>query len=227
MFNFYYDRTMLLLIPALILAFYSQIKVTHTFDKYKKTTNSKGLTGKEMARVLLDYEGLSDIEIVNVQGSLTDYYDSSKKVLALSDAVYNSQSISAVSVASHEVGHAIQDKENYGFLRFRESLFPVVNFASKSVWILILLGFMFSMRPLVEFGIILFSVTVLFQLITLPVEFDASSRAIRALSNGLLTDDEIEPAKQVLKAAALTYIASALVSLLQLVRLILISRDRD
>lgn len=147
--------------------------------------------------------------------------------MALSDAVYNSQSISAVSVASHEVGHAIQDKENYGFLRFRESLFPVVNFASKSVWILILLGFMFSMRPLVEFGIILFSVTVLFQLITLPVEFDASSRAIRALSNGLLTDDEIEPAKQVLKAAALTYIASALVSLLQLVRLILISRDRD
>lgn len=227
MFNFYYDRTMLLLIPALILAFYSQIKVTHTFDKYKKITNSKGLTGKEMARVLLDYEGLSDIEIVNVQGSLTDYYDSSKKVLALSDAVYNSQSISAVSVASHEVGHAIQDKENYGFLRFRESLFPVVNFASKSVWILILLGFMFSMRLLVEFGIILFSVTVLFQLITLPVEFDASSRAIRALSNGLLTDDEIEPAKQVLKAAALTYIASALVSLLQLVRLILISRDRD
>ncbi|MDU5223271.1 MAG: zinc metallopeptidase [Finegoldia magna] len=227
MFNFYYDRTMLLLIPALILAFYSQIKVTHTFDKYKKITNSKGLTGKEMARVLLDYEGLSNIEIVNVQGSLTDYYDSSKKVLALSDAVYNSQSISAVSVASHEVGHAIQDKENYGFLRFRESLFPVVNFASKSVWILILLGFMFSMRPLVEFGIILFSVTVLFQLITLPVEFDASSRAIRALSNGLLTDDEIEPAKQVLKAAALTYIASALVSLLQLVRLILISRDRD
>lgn len=218
---------MLLLIPALILAFYSQIKVTHTFDKYKKITNSKGLTGKEMARVLLDYEGLSNIEIVNVQGSLTDYYDSSKKVLALSDAVYNSQSISAVSVASHEVGHAIQDKENYGFLRFRESLFPVVNFASKSVWILILLGFMFSMRPLVEFGIILFSVTVLFQLITLPVEFDASSRAIRALSNGLLTDDEIEPAKQVLKAAALTYIASALVSLLQLVRLILISRDRD
>ncbi|BFL76293.1 zinc metallopeptidase [Finegoldia magna] len=227
MFNFYYDRTMLLLIPALILAFYSQIKVTHTFDKYKKITNSKGLTGKEMARVLLDYEGLSDIEIVNVQGSLTDYYDSSKKVLALSDAVYNSQSISAVSVASHEVGHAIQDKENYGFLRFRESLFPVVNFASKSVWILILLGFMFSMRPLVEFGIILFSATVLFQLITLPVEFDASSRAIRALSNGLLADDEIEPAKQVLKAAALTYIASALVSLLQLVRLILISRDRD
>ncbi|MDD6905623.1 MAG: zinc metallopeptidase [Finegoldia magna] len=227
MFNFYYDRTMLLLIPALILAFYSQIKVTHTFDKYKKITNSKGLTGKEMARVLLDYEGLSDIEIVNVQGSLTDYYDPSKKVLALSDAVYNSQSISAVSVASHEVGHAIQDKEDYGFLRFRESLFPVVNFASKSVWILILLGFMFSIIPLVEFGIVLFSATVLFQLVTLPVEFDASSRAIRALSNGLLADDEIEPAKQVLKAAALTYIASALVSLLQLVRLILISRDRD
>ncbi|MDU5362852.1 MAG: zinc metallopeptidase, partial [Finegoldia magna] len=146
MFNFYYDRTMLLLIPALILAFYSQYKVSHTFDKYQKITNSKGLTGKEMARVLLDYEGLSEIEIVNVQGSLTDYYDSSNKVLALSDEVYNSQSISAVSVASHEVGHAIQDKENYGFLRFRESLFPVVNFASKSVWILILLGFLFSMR---------------------------------------------------------------------------------
>ena len=226
MFNFYYDRTMLLLIPALILAFYSQYKVSHTFDKYQKITNSKGLTGKEMARVLLDYEGLSEIEIVNVQGSLTDYYDSSNKVLALSDEVYNSQSISAVSVASHEVGHAIQDKENYGFLRFRESLFPVVNFASKSVWILILLG-LFSMRPLVEFGIILFSATVLFQLVTLPVEFDASKRAIRALSNGLLADDEIEPAKQVLKAAALTYIASALVSLLQLVRLILISKDRD
>ena len=227
MFNFYYDRTMLLLIPALILAFYSQYKVSHTFDKYQKITNSKGLTGKEMARVLLDYEGLSEIEIVNVQGSLTDYYDSSNKVLALSDEVYNSQSISAVSVASHEVGHAIQDKENYGFLRFRESLFPVVNFASKSVWILILLGFLFSMRPLVEFGIILFSATVLFQLVTLPVEFDASKRAIRALSNGLLADDEIEPAKQVLKAAALTYIASALVSLLQLVRLIFISKDRD
>ncbi|WP_297812810.1 zinc metallopeptidase [uncultured Finegoldia sp.] len=227
MFNFYYDRTMLLLIPALVLGFYSQYKVNHTFDKFKKIKNSKGLTGNEMARVLLDYEGLNEVEIVNVQGSLTDYYDSSKKVLALSDDVYNSQSISAVSVASHEVGHAIQDKENYGFLRFRESLFPVVDFASKSVWILIVLGFLLSMRPLLEFGIILFSVTVLFQLITLPVEFDASSRAITALSNGLLNKEEIEPAKKVLRAAALTYVASALVSLLQLVRLLILSRERD
>lgn len=218
---------MLLLIPAFLLAAYSQYKVTHTFNKYNKLINKKDLTGKEMARVLLDYEGLSEVEIINIQGSLTDYYDSSKKVLALSNDVYNSRSISAVSVACHEVGHAIQDKENYGFLRFRESLFPVVNFASKSVWILFVLGIILSLRPLVEFGIILFSIIVLFQVVTLPVEFDASRRAIASLSNGILDESEIGPAKEVLKAAALTYVASTLVSLLQLVRMVLLSRDRD
>lgn len=223
---FYYDSSFLLLIPALIIAAYSQFKVKGTFVRYSKVPSKNGYTGKDVARSILDRSGLSDVQVLSISGEMTDHYDPSQRVVRLSESVYNKSSISAVSVAAHEVGHAIQHQEVYAPLQFRTMLAPIAGFASQSVWILILLGILFSIPQLINIGIIVFSITVLFQIITLPVEFNASKRALAQLESGYLTSDEMSSSKKVLDAAAFTYVAATLVALTQLLRLILLSGRR-
>jgi len=223
---FYYDITYIILIPALILATFAQFKVSSTFNKYSKIPNSKGYTGREVARMILDRSGLSNVEVVHVSGQLTDHYDPTKRIIRLSDDVYNVASISAISVAAHEVGHAIQHQEGYTPLKIRTGFAPIASFSSQLAWIIFLLGF-FINPNLIQVGILLFSMTVLFQVITLPVEFNASSRALKQLSNEFITSNELVGAKEVLRAAALTYVASTLVGISQLLRLLLLSRNRD
>lgn len=223
-----YQLAMILLLPAFILGIYAQIKVSSTFKKFSKVESEKRYTGYEVARMILDRNGLEDVEIRQVAGELTDHYDPRTKVINLSQSVYGKDSISAVSVAAHEVGHAIQHKEEYSPLKFRTALVPAVNFASSSVFIFLILGFMIpSISIFLDIAIAVFAVTVLFQVVTLPVEFNASSRALENLDGyGILTRDEVGNGKSVLNAAALTYVASTLMALVQLLRLIGL-RERD
>ena len=187
----------------------------------------KGMTGQEVARRILDYNGLSSVPVMPVSGNLTDHYDPRGKTVSLSEEVFYGTSITSISVAAHECGHAIQDKESYVPMMFRSAIVPVVNFASSASWIIILMGF-FVNRQFLWMGIVLFSATVLFQLVTLPVEFNASSRALKQLESlGIVGLDEKKESRKVLHAAALTYVAAAMASILQLVRLILIARSDD
>ena len=228
------DTTIILLLPALILSLYAQFKVKSTFQKYSAVASRKGMTGAEVAAQLLAASGIRDVQIEAVRGDLTDHYDPRGKVVRLSEAVYNQRSLAAIGVAAHEVGHAIQHNSNYGPLSFRTGLFPVASLGSQLAMPLLLIGLLLSSGGGGEFGmfmlylgIALFSFAVLFQIITLPVEFNASSRAIKLLQQQrILTDNEAAPAKQVLDAAALTYVASAIMALLQLLRFILIARRR-
>lgn len=223
-----WDSTFILLIPAFILAIYAQGKVQNTFNKYLKYKNTGGYTGADVARRLLDLNGLYDVPIEVIGGTLTDHYDPSRRVMRLSKDVYSSTSIAALGVAAHETGHAIQHKEGYFPLTIRNSIVPIANFGSNLAWPLFLLGLLMGITPLLDFGIILFSAAVLFQIITLPVEFNASNRAIKLLgAEGILTPNEIGPAREVLNAAALTYIAATLTAILQLLRLILLRERRD
>ncbi|EDS73637.1 zinc metallopeptidase [Anaerofustis stercorihominis] len=225
MFYYYYGEYWILL-PAILLTLYASFKVNSTFRKYSKVENSRGMTGYDCARKILDSNGLSDVEIQRVEGSMTDHYDPRSRVLRLSDTVFNVDSIAAVSVAAHECGHAIQHQQSYKPLIIRNTIVPAVSLASSFSWVLILLGLFFSFSNLITVGIIFFAATVVFQLITLPVEFNASSRALRIISDmGIVYGGEEKAAKKVLSAAALTYVAAALTSILQLLRLILISRD--
>ncbi|RGD73785.1 zinc metallopeptidase [Anaerofustis stercorihominis] len=225
MFYYYYGEYWILL-PAILLTLYASFKVNSTFRKYSKVENSRGITGYDCARKILDSNGLSDVEIQRVEGSMTDHYDPRSRVLRLSDTVFNVDSIAAVSVAAHECGHAIQHQQSYKPLIIRNTIVPAVSLASSFSWVLILLGLFFSFSNLITVGIIFFAATVVFQLITLPVEFNASSRALRIISDmGIVYGGEEKAAKKVLSAAALTYVAAALTSILQLLRLILISRD--
>ena len=222
-----YTLSIILMIPAFILAIYSQIKVSGTFRRFGKVESEKGYTGYEVARMILDRNGLEDVEIRQVAGELTDHYDPRTRVINLSQSVYGKDSISAVSVAAHEVGHAIQHKEEYSPLKVRTALVPAVNFASNSVFMFIFAGIILGFKPLIEIGIAVFAVSVLFQIVTLPVEFNASSRALENLDGyGILTRDEVGNGKSVLNAAALTYVASTLMALVQLLRLIGL-RERD
>lgn len=223
-----YELAMILLLPAFLLGIYAQIKVSSTFRKFSKVESKKGYTGYEVARMILDRNGLEDVEIRQVAGELTDHYDPRTRVINLSQSVYSKDSISSVSVAAHEVGHAIQHKEEYSPLKFRTALVPAVNFASNSVFIFLILGFMIpSIGIFLDIAIAVFAVTVLFQVVTLPVEFNASSRALESLDGyGILTRDEVGNGKSVLNAAALTYVASTLMALVQLLRLIGL-RERD
>lgn len=217
-----------LLIPAFLLAVYAQTKVKTTFAKYSRVRNSRGLTGHEAARQILSANGINDVEVLHIRGSMTDHYDPRAKVIRLSDTVYNSTSISAIAVAAHETGHAVQDNVGYTFLRIRHALYPVSQFGSQLSMPLFLIGFIFGNGALLNAGILLFSFAVLFQIVTLPVEFNASGRAIYALEdNNLLDEDEVEPAKQVLSAAALTYVAGTAMALSQLIRLIAMSNSRN
>ena len=212
----------------MIIPLYASMKVQNTFQLYSKKRTLAGYTGEEVARRILAINNIN-IPIQPVRGSMTDFYDPINKALALSQTVYGVDSIAAVGVAAHECGHAIQDAHNYAFLRFRHSIYPLTNFASRLSMPLIFLGLVFStMSFLVDFGIILFAITTLFAIVTLPVEFNASKRALATLeSSGILTSEELVGAKKVLDAAALTYVAAAMASILSLVRLIMISNRRD
>lgn len=217
----------LLFIAVAIYSIYAQFKVSSTFNKYSRIPNARGYTGADVARILLEMSGIHDVQVEPVRGSLTDHYDPTHKVLRLSESVYSSSSVAALGVAAHETGHAVQHHVGYAPLTMRASIFPAVSFSSKLAMPLIIIGLMMGYLShnmfIAQIGVILFSVVVLFQIITLPVEFNASSRALRMLqTNGFLNDDEMKPARKVLWAAAMTYVAAAATSIIQLLRLILI-----
>jgi len=223
----YYDNTIWLLLIGIVITIWAQIKVSSAFKKYSKIASRRGVPAYQVARQILDYNGLSHIAVEQVAGNLTDHYDPSAKVLRLSQTVYRSPSIAAAGIAAHEVGHAIQDKEHYGPMKLRSILVPTAKAGSSLSWILIILGFLLSSYGLVQIGIIFFAFVVLFQIVTLPVEFNASKRALVSLEGGgFLSEDELYGTKKVLSAAALTYVAAALVGILQLLRLILILNRR-
>ena len=218
---------LIILFIIILLPLIAQTKVTSTYNKYAKIDNSINIKGKDVARKILDSNGLSNVTIGEIEGNLSDHYDPRRKNINLSTHIYEDNTISSVAVAAHECGHAIQDKEAYAFLRFRSSLVPVVNLTSRIATIFIFLGFILEFLNLLYVGIILLSVGLLFQLITLPVEFDASRRGKEELKKiGLISDNDIKGTKKVLNAAAFTYVASFLASSLQIVRLVLISRRR-
>jgi uncharacterized protein len=223
---FLFDWTIVLLVPALLLSLYAQYKVSSTFNRYSKVRSGRGMSGAQAARRLLDSAGLSHVSIEPSRGRLSDHYDPRGKVLRLSPDVGNSDSLAALGVAAHEAGHAMQDATGYAPMRMRHSLVPVANLGSSLGIILFFVGFVFVQSPLlVDLGILLFSGAVLFTVVTLPVEFNASRRALALLTDqGILVSGEIGGARKVLNAAALTYVAAALMAILQLVRLILISR---
>lgn len=220
--------TYLLFGLGLLITIIAQVYVNSSYNKYRKVSTKSNLSGFEVARKILDKNGLKDIHVVEIKGNLTDHYDPKRKVVRLSTEIFNGTSIAANSVAAHEVGHAIQDKEGYTFMRVRSSLVPVVNFCSKFGYVVLFLGLVASALNLVYFGIILLASTLLFQLVTLPVEFNASARALENLKKeGVLVADEEEQSKIMLKAAAFTYVASLVTTLLEILRLIIIAKDRD
>ncbi|MEK7349041.1 MAG: zinc metallopeptidase [Candidatus Eisenbacteria bacterium] len=228
----FWDPTMILLIPGVILAFYAQMKVQSTYKKYSEIAAVNGRTGKDIAEMILQRNGIGNVVVEVGQGFLSDHYDPIHKKVRLSPHNYHEASISGVAVAAHEVGHAIQHAEGYAPLRFRTTIFPLANIGSSLSWIFIIGGLMFlpglkiAGVSLLDVGIVLFSFGVLFQLVTLPVEFDASKRALVQLNTlGLVAPQEQAGAKKVLDAAALTYVAAATAAILSLVRL-LILRDR-
>lgn len=217
-----------LLIIGFIISLAAQIYVNVSYKKYKNIENSKGLTGFDVARKILDENGLKDIYITEVRGNLTDHYDPGRKVIRLSTDIFHGKTIASASVAAHEVGHAIQDKEGYSFMRFRSMMFPLVRFSSYGGYIAILVGAIFELMDLIWFGIGLEIVILLFQIVTLPVEFNASSRAKNELAKyNLLNNNEINSSDKMLRAAAYTYVASVLTTILQILRLIVMFSDRD
>ena len=226
----YFDPTYLLVLAGVILSLIASARVKSTFSKYAKVRNSRGMTGAEAASRVLQAAGIYDVRIERVSGNLTDHYDPRSKVLRLSDAVYGDSSVAAVGVATHECGHAIQHAVGYGPLTLRSTLVPIANFGSKIAWPLILIGLLFNSQSstmLINIGILAFSAAVVFQLITLPVEYNASNRAIRMIADtGLMQGEEIRAARKVLNAAALTYVASAATAILQLLRIILLTGGR-
>lgn len=224
----FFDPTMILLIPAIIISFWAQTKISSTYNKYSEVRTMNGYTGQQIARMMLDEAGLFDIRIEVVNTKLGDHYDPANRVLRLSPDVYAGGTISSAGIAAHEVGHAIQHKERYTPLVVRNSIVPVVNIGSSLSWVLFLAGMFLGFKGLTTLGILLFSGVVIFQLITLPVEFDASTRALNILkSRGILYGDETKKAQKVLNAAAMTYVAATLMAVSQLIRLIAISNSRD
>ena len=217
---------LILVVPALLVALFADIKVKSAFSKYSKIPAKAGYTAREVARFILDSNGLQDVQIERIGGNLTDHYDPRSNTVRLSDNVYASTSVASLGIAAHEVGHAIQHSKNYTPIKARNALVPVTQIASYAAIPLALIGLIFG-NILLKVGIILFAVTVLFQLVTLPVEFNASSRAMETLkSNGFMENDDLAGTKKVLSAAAFTYVAAALVALMNLLRLILLARDR-
>ena len=225
-----FDPTIGLVLIGVIISLWAQGRVTSTFNRYSRVRSMTGMTGAEAAKQLLNSQGIYDVTVRPVAGNLTDHYDPRTRRVCLSQASYNQTSLAAVGVAAHECGHAVQHAENYGPLNLRSSLVPVANLGSTLAWPLFLIGLIFSMRPLLTAGIVLFSAAVLFQLVTLPVEYNASDRALRLLTEtGILGSDEVRGSRKVLSAAALTYVAALAGSVLQLLRLIILAggRNRD
>lgn len=225
----FWDPTYILIIIGVIICLIASARVRTTFSKYARVRSMSGMTGAQAAERILAHAGIYDVQIRHISGSLNDHYDPRNKTLSLSDSVYGSASVAAVGVAAHECGHAIQHAKNYAPLRIRGALVPVANFGSTLAWPLILIGIIFSGPILVKVGIIFFCFAVLFQLVTLPVEFNASGRALRLLEKtGILGDTELRQTRRVLGAAAMTYVASAAAIILQLLRLlILFGGNRD
>lgn len=223
----YFDISMLILIPAIIFSLYAQTKIQSTFNKYMRVYTRNGLTGAQVARMVLDRNGLYDVPVEVIPGRLSDHYDPVSSTLRLSRDVYYGDTVSSVGVAAHEAGHAIQHRTGYAPLSIRNSLVPVANIGSSLSWILLVLGFILSYPTLVTIGIYMFCAVVAFQIITLPVEYNASRRAIEQLEGGgILYGEDLEGARRVLDAAALTYVASALTAIAQLLRLLVLSRNR-
>jgi len=223
MFPFFFDPTMIVLIPALLLAVYAQYKVKNTFSKYNEIQIDSNLTGADAAKKILLRNNLANVEIRKTDGKLSDHYDPKEKTLNLSSDVYNNNSIAAVGVAAHEVGHAIQDKENYKPLSLRASLVPAANIGSSFGLPLAIFGFFIRADFLIMTGFVLFSAAFLFHLVTLPVEFNASKRALTLLKrNNILNNKELKGAKKVLRAAAFTYVSATLVALVNLIRIVVL-----
>lgn len=228
MYPFYFDPTYILIIIGMLIALAAQAKVKGAFNKYSQVRSHSGMTAAEIAMRILQSNGIYDVNVDRVSGDLTDHYDPKSKTLRLSDTTYNSTSVAAIGVAAHECGHAIQHHTEYIPLNLRNAIVPVVNICSNLSWPIILIGVVFSFnQTLVNLGILLFCAVVAFQLITLPVEFNASNRAVAILRDkGFLHGEEVDGAKKVLNAAALTYLAAAATSILQLLRLILLFGGR-
>lgn len=224
---FYWDWTMIFVIPGLLLGLWAQMRVSSAFKKYSAVHAHNGMSAEEVARSMLNRSGCGEVSVRTVSGNLTDHYDPRNNTLRLSDGVYGSTSVAAIGVAAHECGHAMQQHEGYAPLKLRSALVPVVNLGSNLYFPIFLLGLVFSWEPLLYVGIACFALTLVFALVTLPVEFNASGRAISVLEEqGYLSRDEMDGARAVLNAAAMTYVAAAISSLLQLVRLLIIARDR-
>lgn len=226
---FYYDYTYwMMLLPVLLITVYAQAKVNSSFKRYSRVTNRRYLTGAQAAEAVLRRHGVYGVRIERVAGNLTDHYDPRTNVIRLSQSVYDSPTIAAVGVAAHEAGHAVQYAVGYGPIRLRSALIPVTQVGSQFGIILLILGIVMSFEPLFLAGIVLFGATTVFQLVTLPVEYNASHRAIETIESAhLLDDDELVGAKKVLSAAALTYVAALLTSVVQLLRFILLFAGRS
>lgn len=217
----------LLYLLILVIPLLAQANISSTYGKYKTIQNKRKLTGFDVARKILDDNGLNDMYIVEVKGTLSDHFDSKQKVVRLSTDIYHGTTIAALSVASHECGHAIQDKQNYSWMRIRELLYPIVNFGTYLAYILFFISLLFQFMDMLMVSIAIVLIGLLFQIVTLPVEFDASKRALTIVEKlNLVDDDEKEGAKKMLTAAALTYVASVLSSILNVVRLLLVYGNR-
>lgn len=226
----YYDPTYILVLIGVVISLAASAMVRRTFNRYSKVRSMSGMTGAEVAQRILNLSGIYDVSVQRVAGNLTDHYDPRNRTLNLSESVYGSTSVAAIGVAAHECGHAVQHNVGYTPIRIRGALVPVANFGSGMSWLFIIGGLFLSIQPLIVLGIVLFSLAVLFQLVTLPVEFNASRRAVGILeNNGMLSRDELNITKKVLMAAALTYVASAAAAILQLLRLVILfgGRRRD
>lgn len=229
--GFYYwgfDWTYILIIIALLISLAVQMNMKGTFQKYSRVRSERGMTGAQAAERILHNAGIYNVRVERIHGNLNDHYDPRTKVIKLSDSIYGSNSLAAVGVAAHECGHAIQDATGYAPLGIRSALVPAANLGSQLSWPLFLIGLIFFMKPLLTAGIILFCAALLFQIVTLPVEFNASGRALRTLEQtGIMAPQEIRDTRKVLGAAAMTYVAAVAASLLQLLRLVLLSRRSD
>jgi Zn-dependent membrane protease YugP len=224
---FYYDWTIILLIPGLILSLWAQSRVKSAYSKYSKVFTQRGLPAQDVAGMMLDSQGAGNVTVTSTQGTLTDHFDPATDTLRLSQGVYGSSSVAAVGIAAHEAGHALQKQQHYPFLALRTWAVPAVNIGSHLAWPIFFVGMIASWRPLMTAGIALFCLVVLFSLVTLPVEFDASRRANLMLAgSGYFTQEELDGVRKVLNAAALTYVASFLSALMQLLRLILLAQRR-
>jgi len=224
---FYFDWTMLIVLPALVFSVWAQINVKSTFDKYSKIRTKRGYTGADAARRVLNENGLFDVSIERVQGHLTDHYDPRANVIRLSESVYSSSNAAAIGVACHEAGHAVQHAKGYFPIKVRMAIIPMTKFGSALAMPIFFMGLLFAMDALLSLGIVLYATVALFQLITLPVEFNASARALEAIgSSGMFDAEEKKAARRVLTAAALTYVAALASSLLTLLRLLVLANGR-